>query len=127
MVGMCITVFVFLLGFVYHEAEGNPLEGTIAQTSLALALSGVFAFGFSAFYEDCLVVDVRANDARRAHVHSARGEFFMMLGLLLFVWVPVLSLFALGLNLLGAYGMVLAVAYLVFVWHERKAARTGRA
>lgn len=126
MVGMCIAVFVLLLGFVYQQEVGNP-SGLLSRRHRSRWLFlGCSPSGIRGSTWDCLVVDVRTNDVRRAEARLGRGELLMTLGLVLSVWVPVLSLFALGPNLLGIYGVVLVVACLIFLLHDRRVSRQGR-
>jgi hypothetical protein len=98
MVGICMAVFTFLLFFVYGQVGVGGVGNLLVQGSLGLTVASTFAFAVSAYYYDCLIVDIHAAREARAGVHYGRGELFLMIGMSSLTLTPSLSLFSLSLN-----------------------------
>jgi hypothetical protein len=127
MVGICMAVFTFLLFFVYGQVGAGVVGNLLVQGSLGLTVASTFAFAVSAFYYDCLIVDIHAGREARAGVHYERGELFLMLGVAFLTLTPSLSLLSLSLNVVALFSIILWIAFLAFSYVERKKTRAGRA
>jgi hypothetical protein len=127
MVGICMAVFTFFLFFVYGQVGAGGVGNLLVQGSLALTVASTFAFAVSAFYCDCLIIDVHASDERRAGVHYQRGELFLTLGMVFLTLTPSLSLLSLGLYVVALFSGTLWLAFLAFSYVERRKTRASRA
>lgn len=125
MVGICMAMFTSLLFFVYGQVRAGGVGDLLVQGLLGLTVASTFAFAVSAFYCDCLIIDVHAGDERRAGVHYRRGELFLTLGMVFLT--PSLSLLSLGLYVMAPFSVMLWLAFLAFSYMERGKTRAGRA
>ena len=109
-----ITIFTFLLFFLYPRFVSGEVDTWLFQATLIVMGVATFSFAFASFYYYGASLEGRIEDAARAQF-SRRGDRFWLLGFVLLFLTPSLILFTLELLAVGSSWLVLWVLYVLFV------------
>jgi hypothetical protein len=111
--GTSIAIFTFMLVFLYPRFASGEINGMLFQVALIAMGLATFSFVFASFYYYASSLGGRIEDAERA-LYSRRGDRLWLLGYTLLLLAPTLTLFAVGLLVVGAAWFALWLVYLVF-------------
>ena len=111
--GTSIAIFTFMLVFLYPRFASGEINGVLFQVALIAMGLATFSFVFASFYYYASSLGGRIEDAERV-LYSRRGDRLWLLGYTLLLLAPTLTLFAVGLLVVGAAWFALWLAYLVF-------------
>ena len=110
----CITIFTFMLFFLYPRFASGQINALLFQAALTVMGVATFSFVFASFYYYCSSLGSRIDDVQRA-LYFRRGDRFWLLGDILLFFVPSLILFTVGLLAVGSVWFALWLVYLLFV------------
>src|SRR5262245_30652802 len=111
---MSITIFTFMLIFLYTRFASGQINGLLFQATLVVMGVATFSFVFASVYYYGSSLGSRLDDAERA-LYSRRGDCFWLLGCTLLFLDPSLILFTVGLLAVGSVWLALWLVYLLFV------------
>lgn len=109
-----ITIFTFMLFFLYPRFASGEVNGLLFQATLTVMGVATFSFVFASFYYYCSSLRSRIDDVERA-LYFRRGDRFWLLGDTLLFLVPSLILFTVRLLAVGSAWFALWLVYLLFV------------
>jgi hypothetical protein len=110
----CITIFTFMLFFLYPRFASGEVNAFLFQATLTVMGVATFSFVFASFYYYCSSLGSRIDDVERAQ-YFRRGDRFWLLGDTLLFLVPSLILFTVRLLAVGSAWLALWLVYLLFV------------
>src|SRR5262249_45029915 len=93
--------------------ESREISSLLFQATLIAMGVATFSFMFASFHYYACSRGSRIDEAERA-LHARRADRFWLLGYALLVLEPSLTLFLVGLSVVGAAWFVLWLAYLGF-------------
>ena|SRR5215203_1012550 len=109
-----ITIFTFMLFFLYPRFASGEVNAFLFQATLTVMGVATFSFVFASFYYYCSSLRSRIDDVERS-LYFRRGDRFWLLGDTLLFLVPSLILFTVGLLAVGSAWFALWLVYLLFV------------
>jgi ABC-type multidrug transport system permease subunit len=109
-----ITIFTFLLFFLYPRFASGQVDGLRYQGTLIVMGVVTFSFAFSSFYYYGASLGDRIDHAERAR-YSRRGDRFWLLGCVLLFLAPSLILFTVRLLPVASVWFALWLVYVLFV------------
>lgn len=113
----CISIFTFMLFFLYPQFASGEINALLFQATLAVMGLATFSFVFASFYYYACSLGSRLDAAERV-VHFRRADRLWLLGDTLLFLAPSLILFALGLLVVGSAWLALWLVYVVFLIHH---------
>ena len=108
-----ITIFTFMLFFLYPRFASGEINALLFQATLVVMGVATFSFVFASLYYYGSSLGSRIDDAERA-LYSRRGDRFWLLGYTLLFLDPSLILFAVGLLAVGSAWFALWLVYVLF-------------
>jgi hypothetical protein len=109
-----ITIFTFLLFFLYPRFVSGDIDALPFQAALIVMGVVTFSFAFASFYYYGASLGGRIDDAERAR-YSCRGDLFWLLGCVLLFLVPSVILFTVRLLAVASVWFALWLVYVLFV------------
>ena len=123
-----ITIFTFVLIFLYPRYASGQVNVLLFHATLAVIGVATFSSVFAALHYYRASLSSRIDDGERAP-YSRRGDRFWLLGYSLLFLAPSLILFTVRLLAVGSLWLALWVVYLIFVirfFPRVQTARTSR-
>ena len=109
-----ITIFTFLLFFLYPKFSSGEVDASRFQATLIVMGVATFSFAFASFYYYGASLSGCISDAERTQ-YSHRADRFWLLGCLLLFLAPTLILFTIRLLAVAAAWFALWLVYFLFV------------
>ena len=120
-----ITIFTFLLIFLYPRFASGDVDALPFQISLIVMGLATFSFAFASFYYYGSSLDGRIDDGQRRR-YSRRADRLWLLGCVLLFLTPSLILFTVKLIAVGSTWLALWLIYLLFVLRHFPSVQTRR-
>ena len=120
-----ITIFTFLLFFLYPRFANGQVDALPYQATLIVMGVATFSFAFSSFHYYGASLGGRIDPAERAR-YSRRGDRFWLLGCVLLFLAPSLILFTVSLLAVASVWFALWLVYVLFVIRYFPRVQTGK-
>jgi hypothetical protein len=109
-----ITIFTFMLFFLYPRYASGEVSALLFQATLLVMGVATFSFVFASLHYYGASLASRMDDADRA-LYARRGDRFWLLGYTLLFLAPSMILFTVRLFAVGSVWFALWLVYLLFV------------
>lgn len=120
-----ITIFTFLLIFLYPRFASGEVDSWAFQLTLIVMGLATFSFAFASFYYYGASLGDRVEDGERRR-NSRRADVIWLLGYILLFLTPCLILFTVRLYAVAGVWFALWLIYLLFVVRNFSRVRTKR-
>ena len=114
LVASSITIFTFLLFFLYPRFASGEVSALRFQATLIVMGVVTFSFAFASFYYYGASLGGRIDDAERAQ-YARRGDRCWLVGCVLLLLAPSLILFTVRLLAVASAWFALWLVYVLFV------------
>lgn len=121
-----ISIFAFLLFFLYPRFENGRIDPILFQCTLVVMGVATFSLVFAAFQYYRASLGGRITETERA-LHSRRADRLWLLGYTLMFLTPSLVLFLVGLRAVASVWFALWLVYVLFAIRSFPRVQTPRA
>ena len=109
-----ITIFTFMLFFLYPRYASGEVSALLFQVTLLVMGVATFSFVFASLHYYGASLASQVDNAERA-LYARRGDRFWLLGYTLLFLAPSMILFTVRLHAVGSVWFALWLVYLLFV------------